>query len=153
MGVSESMESVRRSSFKCAVDKMMETLTGRLHTVVDDLILKLYDCFTEAERQKINSCRTNIKKTEELFTTLKTKSVTAYDKCLLAMEDLNHGDLVSTLKEEWEKMSSPKWKPSMHPTLTSKLKFSVPITAASVTLPFDSKSLMHIFFGGQSVYM
>ena len=115
----ESMEITTRNSFQYAVDTMMETLTGRLHTVVDDLILKLYDCFTEAERQKINSCRTNIKKVEELFTKLKTKNVSAYNKCLQAMEDLNHGDLVSTLKEEWEKKSLPT-EQSVLPTIASK---------------------------------
>ena len=116
----ESMEITTRNSFQYAVDTMMETLTGRLHTVVDDLILKLYDCFTEAERQKINSCRTNIKKVEELFTKLKTKNVSAYNKCLQAMEDLNHGDLVSTLKEEWEKKSLPTERQSVLPTIASK---------------------------------
>ena len=52
-------------SFACAVDEMMGVLTETLHTVIDDLILKLYDCFTESERQEINACKTNIKRVEE----------------------------------------------------------------------------------------
>lgn len=91
-----------RESFSHAVDKMMEDLTTRLHTVIDDLTFKLYNCFTEGERQDINASRTNIKRVEEFFIRIKTKDVDAYEKCLTAMEALNHHDLASNLREEWK---------------------------------------------------
>ena len=100
------MESAVRSSFHYAVERMMDRLTESLHTVVDGLIMKLYDCFTEAERQEINASRTNIQKVEKLFTTLKTKDVSVYERCLRAMQDLQHAEIASALKEEWKKQPS-----------------------------------------------
>ena len=91
-----------RDSFSYAVDKLMGELTERLHTVIDDLLLKLYDCFTERERQEINTNRINIKKVEDFFRIVKTKDVNSYEKCLTAMEDLNCHDLASNLREEWK---------------------------------------------------
>ena len=95
-------EKKLRESFSYAVNKMMGELSERLHTVIDDLLVKLYNCFTERERQEINASKTNIKKVEEFFMALKTKDVDAYERCLIAMEDLNHHDLASTLKAEWK---------------------------------------------------
>ena len=82
-----------RESFSLAVDQMMETLTGRLHTVIDSLIVKLYAFFTEGERQEINASKTNIKKVEEFFRALKTKQVDVYEKCLTAINELQHPDV------------------------------------------------------------
>ena len=98
----EETASTSQLAFRYAIDKMMETLTDRLNTVVDGLIRKLYDCFTEAERQKIKSSRTNIEKVEELFTTLKTKDVGVYERCLRALQELNHAQLASELENEWK---------------------------------------------------
>jgi len=69
---------------------------------VDDLVLKLHNCLTESERQQINSSHTNVIKEEQFFSALKIKDINAYEKWLIAMEDLCH----STLKEKW-KMLSP----------------------------------------------
>ena len=92
-----------RESFKLAVDEMMGTLTGSLHTVIDELILKLYACFTEGERQQIqHPNRTKIQMVEEFFKTLKTKGVEVYKKCLTAMEELKHPDLARMLREKWK---------------------------------------------------
>ena len=91
-----------RELFSLAVDEMMETLTERLHTVIDDLILKVYACFTEGERQNIHASRTNIKKVEEFFKTLKTKGVEEYKKCLTAMEELKHPDVAKMLRAKWK---------------------------------------------------
>lgn len=113
-----------RQSFSVAVDEMMGTLTETLHTVIDGIILKTYNCFTEGERQEINASKTNIKKVEEFFRTLKTKGVDAYERCLTAMNDLHHPDLARTLREKWRNASSlvpPIQQPS---TLTQPLQVS-----------------------------
>ena len=89
-------------SFALAVDGMMDSLTEKLHTVIDELIIKLYDCFTLSERQEIDACNTNIKKVEKFFSTMKTKNVTVYGRCLNAIEDLKHPEIAQNLREKWE---------------------------------------------------
>ena len=101
------MSETQRQSFSSAVDEMMGTLTETLHTVIDDLLMKTYNCFTEGERQQINHpSKTNMKKVEEFFRTLKTKGVDAYERCLTAMNDLHHPNLAATLKEKWRNYAS-----------------------------------------------
>lgn len=93
-----------KKSFSCAVNEMMETLTETLHTVIDELILKTYNCFTEGERQEINASITKIKQVEKFFTTIKTKDVEAFEKCLIAIENLKHPDLARRLREKWRSL-------------------------------------------------
>ena len=93
-------------SFACAVDEMMGVLTETLHTVIDDLILKLYDCFTESERQEINACKTNIKRVEEFFSTLKTKNVAVHERCLIAIKDSQHPEIARILREKWTNLNA-----------------------------------------------
>lgn len=89
-------------AFCRAVDGLMDHLTHTLHTVVDDLKLKLYGEFTEQERQNIDSSGTDFKKVEALFTSLKTKSVNVHQKCLKALEELKHKDVAKKLNEKME---------------------------------------------------
>ena len=90
-----------RESFAYAVDEMMDVLANTLHTVIDGLTIKLYNCFNEGERQEINASRTNITKVKEFFTSLKTKEVDAYERCLTAMNELKHPALAKALREKW----------------------------------------------------
>ena len=68
-------KSLQYLAFKFAVDDMMEDLTQHLDGVVDDLVIILYDCFTEFERQKIDTCTTSITKVKELLVVLKQTDV------------------------------------------------------------------------------
>lgn len=92
------------SMFPRAVDELMEELTNSLHTVVNDLLLKLYDKFTEAERQDIDASRTNINKVKKLFIILKTKSIDAHQKCLKALEELGHHDIADKLRQKMKNL-------------------------------------------------
>ena len=104
-----------RESFKLAVDEMMGTLTERLHTVIDELILRLYAYFTEGERQEIqHPSKTKIKMVEEFFKTLKTKGVEVYEKCLTAMVELKHPDLARMLREKWKCAVDSGAGPTVH---------------------------------------
>ena len=89
-------------SFGYVVDEMMGVLTETLHTVIDDLIIQMYDCFTEFERQELSAaCKTNIVRVKEFFSTLKTKNVTVYERCLIAIKDLQHPKTARILREKW----------------------------------------------------
>ena len=77
----------------------MEDLTSSLHTVVNDLKLKLYSEFMEQERQNIDNSGTDYNKVIALFTCLKTKSVNAHHKCVKALEELGHEDVTDKLRE------------------------------------------------------
>ena len=88
------------TKFCDAVDEMMNDLAHSLHTVVDGLKLKLFDEFTEHERQKIDVSGTDIKKVTIFFTILKTKSADAHQKCLKALEELKHKDVADKLREK-----------------------------------------------------
>ena len=101
------MEGSISQSFQHAVDSMMEDLVTRLHTVIDDLKKKLYNCFTDSERQKIDASTTNNKKVMELFEIVKTKQTDVHKRCLGAMESLGYGDLVSELTK-----TAKKWEQS-----------------------------------------
>ena len=82
-----------------AVDELMGYLTHTLHTVVNDLKLKLYSEFTEQERQNIDGSGVDMKKVTTLFTILKTKSVGVHQKCLKALEELKHEEAADKLRE------------------------------------------------------
>ena len=91
-----------RESFSIAVDDTMGSLTNRLHTVLDELLLKLYSCFTDGERQEIQvGGNTGIRKVEKFFVTLKTKDVSAYKRCLIALKELKHTELSEELEKKW----------------------------------------------------
>ena len=98
-----------REAFCTAVDTMMEQLASRLHSVVGDLLLKLYNCFEENERQEINVAPTHIEKVEKLLTAVKTKSVDIYERFLTALVDCKHEDLAEKLRNKW---SNPVAAPS-----------------------------------------
>ena len=102
------MEVCARKMFGRVVDELMDELANTLHTVVDDLVLKLYSEFTEQERQKIHGRGTNMEKVTTMFTTLKTKSVDAHQKCLKALEDLKHHDVVDKLREKMNRPCLPE---------------------------------------------
>jgi len=89
-------------SFQHAVNGMMEDLVISLHTVIDDLRIKLYDCFTDSERQKIDAYRTNNEKVTEFFKVLNTKQNDVHKRCLDAIESLGYGDLASKLTKKWK---------------------------------------------------
>lgn len=91
----------RRESFRVAVDGLMEELTNSLHTVVDDLQTKLHSHFTEGERQNIDSARTNISKVKALITAVKTKSIETYERFLAALDECNHTDVATKLRNKW----------------------------------------------------
>ena len=96
------------SAFLRAVDELMEYLTSRLHTVVNDLKLKLYGEFTEQERQNIDNSGTDIDKVIALFTSMKTKSVNAHHKCVKALEELGHKDVADKLREKIKNSNSAR---------------------------------------------
>ena len=82
------------SAFGHAVDELMEHLTSSihtnsLHTVIIDIKIKLNNEFTEQEHQNIDNSGTD-NKVIDLFTSLKTKSGSAYHKWL---EELGHQDV------------------------------------------------------------
>ena len=108
-----------RNSFAYAVDEMMERLTATLHTVIDDLIIKLYDCFIESERQEIKACNTNFKKVEEFFSTIKTKDSTVYERCLDAIKNLKHPDTARILREKWGNAQNRNSLVAKAPSVTS----------------------------------
>ena len=98
--------------FGNAVDEMMDGLVHSLHTVIDDLKLKLYDELTEYERQNIDGSRTNMDKVTTFFTILKTKSVDTHQKCLRALEELKHKDVADKLRERMESACLLRTAPS-----------------------------------------
>ena len=87
------------SNFVRAVDRTMGELANTLHTVVSDLKLKLYDVFSEGERQNIDASKTNMDKVTTLFTCLKTKPTDAQQNCLKALEELKHTEIANKLRE------------------------------------------------------
>ena len=96
-----------RKMFGRAVDELMDELTNTLHTVVRDLMLKLHSEFTELERQKIDGRETDMERVTTLFTTLKTKPVDTYQKCLKALEELKHHDVADKLRDKMKSSCSP----------------------------------------------
>lgn len=102
------MEGDEVRVFGHAVDQLMEDLTSSLHTVVNDVKIRLYDEFTEHERQVIDNSGTDIDKVISLFTSLKTKSVDAHHKCVNALEELGHHDVAEKLREKIKSFCSAK---------------------------------------------
>ena len=102
MGVSIGCKVLKmedKKLFSRAVNELMDELVHTLHTVVDDLKLKLYNEFTPYEHQSIDCCRTNIDKVKTLFESLKTKSAEVHKKCLKALEELKHNEIAKKLSE------------------------------------------------------
>ena len=102
------MEDEDRAKFCYAVDNSMYDLTNTLHTVVEELKLKLFGEFTEGERQEIDCSGTNLRKVTILFETLKTKSVDTHQKCLEALEELKHKEIADKLREKMKTPGLPK---------------------------------------------
>lgn len=103
------MEECSSKAFCDAVDGMMGELVHSLHTVVDDLKLKLYGELTECERQNIDVSGANTKKVTTIFTILKTKSIHVHQLCLTALEELKHNDVADKLRDELrERMKSAR---------------------------------------------
>ena len=97
-------ENYQYYAFKFVVDDMMEDLTQRLDDVVDDLMIKLFDCFTEFERQKINTCSTSITKVKELLEILQTKQTDVHERFIDVLEkEFEYVELASELKQKWKK--------------------------------------------------
>ena len=97
-------------SFRFAIDGLMQELVDRLHTVIVDLTIILYDCFTLSERQEIDAKPTNVNKVMQFFEVLKTKRTDTHNRFLDAIRSLNYGDLASkiTAKEmEFQEGAGP----------------------------------------------
>ena len=97
------MEGNERDKFRDAVDELMSDLTLTLFTVVGDLKVMLYGYFTPQERQDIDATKTDMGKVTKLFEILKTKSALTHQKCLEALEKLQHKEMASKLREKMEK--------------------------------------------------
>ena len=89
--------------FQNAVDSMMEDLVKSLHTVIDDLMIRLYDCFTELQRQEIDANGVKIKRVKEFLKVLKTKGKGAHIRFLDAVESFGYVDLAYKLREKCER--------------------------------------------------
>ena len=98
------MEDYSSAMFCDAVDELMDDIARTLHTVVDDMTLKLYGEFTERERQKIDGSGTDINKVTTFFTILKTKSADAHQKCLKVLEELKHKEVADKLREKMKSL-------------------------------------------------
>lgn len=117
------MEDQKSPSFKCAVDNMKHELADRLHTVIDDLKIKLQECFAISEREKIDAEKTNTAKVRKFFKVLKTKSSDIHERCLKAIEEFGgFDDLVKRLRTEMYDAISHKTEhkvENVHPQLQS----------------------------------
>ena len=89
--------------FQTAVDNMMEDLVTSLYAVIDDLVIKLRDCFTDLEFQEIDANKMNNNKTKDFLKILKTKSRGTHMRLLDAMESFGCIEIACKLREICER--------------------------------------------------